>query len=240
MNLLHAGYASGYVGVAMGCIGQDAIAPLIEALTNDTVSVRVEVVRALGSMPMYSRQKDIQMSGAIATLVNSLGDKSPYVRCLAVNSLGELHREDQMVVPALIKSLDDSDVQTRWNACLALGKFGKQAAPALRRLLAALHDSSADVRGCAAIALAQIEPGNADQITSLLPILIENIQGIGGTNLNFRYPTATVLGSCGELAKPAVPALIKAAKATAGYERNEILTALNKIDPQAAATAGLK
>ena len=237
MKLLNDGYANGYVGVAMDRIGQDGITSLIEALTNENSSVRYEVIHALGGVLIYSGNTNIQMSDAISTLIDSLEDKSPYVRSIAANSLGVIKDEPSTVVPALIKSLDDNYIWTRWNTCLALGQFGTQATSAVPTLLTMLKS---DARGTAAIALVQIEPDNKTRINSLMPILIENIEGIGGTNINYRSTTADALASIGEMAKPAVPALLKAAQITTGYEQQRIVIALKKIDPEAAANAGLK
>jgi RNA polymerase sigma factor (sigma-70 family) len=237
IELLNGGYTRGYIGAALGQIGPDAIGPLIQALTNDDAQVRTEVVSSLGN---FTGKDSIQMSNAIPVLIKSLKDKSPFVRSLAATSLGQIANEETTVVPALIESLNDPDFQTRWSVCLALSKFGTRATSAIPTLSAALHDSNADVRGTAAIALVQIEPDNETQINSLMPILIENIKGIGGKDTNFRSTTAVTLGFCGEKAKQAVPALLEAASKTSGYEHQEIIMALKKIDPEAAANAGLK
>jgi HEAT repeat protein len=234
IELLNSGYTRGYVGAALGQIGPEAIGPLIETLTNENAEVRTEVVSSLGN---FSGKDSIQMSNAIPVLIKCLEDESPSVRSLAANSLGIIKGEESIVVPALIKSLDDNYIWTRWNACLALGRFGAQAKSAIPALLTALNS---DARCTAAIALMQIEPDNATRINSLMPILIENIEGIGGTNINYRSTTAVALSSIGEMAKPAVPALLKAAQVTTSYERQQIMIALKKIDPEAAANAGLK
>jgi len=236
MKLLNDGYARGYVGVAMGRIGQEAIVPLTMALTNEDVLVREEVASGLGYMQSYSGKSEIQMSKAISTLVTCLADKSPYVRTLAARSLGEIKENETTVVPVLIESLNDPDFQTRWNACLALGKFGTRAASAVPSLLATLQDKNTSVRATAAIALVEIEPDNAAQIDSLMPVLIENIDGLGvHKDVNFRSTTAVALSLCGEKAKRAIPTLLKAVQNTSGYEQQEILEALGKIDPTAAA-----
>ena len=237
IKLLNDGYTRGYIGAALDRIGSDSISPLIASLTNKNAFVRTEIVAALGNMPAYSEKSDALISNGVPVLITSLQDESPQVRALAASSLGEIKSEPSTVVPALIKCLDDSDVWTRWDSCLALGKFGAQAKPAVPALLTKLNS---DARGTAAIALVQIEPDNATQIKSLMPILIENIEGIGGTNLNYCSMTAEILASVGEMAKPAVPALLKAVQVTTGYEHQRIVVALQKIDPQAAANAGLK
>jgi len=241
MKLLDSGYANGYVGSAFDDIGSDAIAPLIETLTNENAEVRTEAVVSLGNMTLFSGKNGLQKSGAIPALIVCLKDNSPFVRGLAARSLGEIGEDETTVIPALIESLDDTDFQTRWSVCLALGKFGTRATSAIPSLLVALHDRRAEVRGTAAIALVQIEPDNTTQIDSLMPVLIENIEGIGvSKDINFRSTTATALSLCGEKAKRAVPALLKAVQNTSSYEQQEILDALKKIDPVAAASTGLK
>jgi RNA polymerase sigma factor (sigma-70 family) len=241
MKLLNSGYARGYVGAAFGRIGSDAITPVIEALTNGNPEVRWELVVSLGNMPIYLGTNGLQASGVIPALTDCLKDKTPIVRSLAARALGQRKVDETTVVPALVESLNDPDFQTRWSACLALGQFGTRATSAIPPLLDALHDRRAEVRGTAAIALVQIEPDNAAQIDSLMPVLIENIEGIGiGKDINFRSTTATALSLCGEKAKRVVPALLKAVQNTSGYEQQEILDALKKIDPDAAASTGLK
>jgi HEAT repeat protein len=179
------------------------------------------------------------MSNAIPVLIKSLVDEDSFVRSFSARSLGYIGREDTLVVPALIKNLNDSDAEARYCACLALGQFGTRATSAAPSLLAALNDHDAYVRATAAIALVQIEPDNEIQINSLMPILIENINGIDGKDINFRSTTATALGLCGEKAKQAVPALLSAARVTTGHEQRKIIAALKKIDPQSTANAGL-
>jgi RNA polymerase sigma factor (sigma-70 family) len=230
IKLLNSGYTRGYVGAALDRIGPDSISPLIASLTNKDAAVRTEIVVALGNMPAYSEKNEVLISDGIPVLITSLQDESPYVRALAARSLGILGEKEASVVPALIKSLTDTNAEVRWCACLALGQFGMRSKPAIQPLLAALNDSDPDVRGTAAIALVQIEPDNAKQIDLLMPILIENIKGIGGKDINFRSTTAEALALCGNRAKKAAPALLEAANKTSGYEHEQIVAALKKID----------
>jgi HEAT repeat protein len=192
--------------------------------------VRTEIVSALGDMPIYSEKSGALISNGIPVLIASLQDESIYVRAMAARSLGMLGEKDLTVIPALINCLSDTNAEVRWVSCLALGKFGTRAKSAIQPLLAAINDSDPDVRGTAAIALVQIEPDNTKQIDSLMPILIENIKGIGGKDTNFRSTTAEALALCGNKAKKAVPALLEASNKTSDYEHEQIVNALKKID----------
>ncbi len=232
IKLLNAGYARGYVGAALSRIGSDSIEPLTAALTNRNPSVRTEVVVSLGNMTLYYGNRGDQMLNTVPVLINCLKDQSPFVRSLSARSLGQIGKEEATVVPALVNSLKDTNSQVRWSSCLALGQFGTRAKRAVPALLAAGQDRDPDVRGTAAIALVQIEPENTEQLDRLMPVLIENIGGIGGTNVNFRSTTAAVLGEWGEKAKPAAPALLKASQVTSGFEQQQIMKALRAIDPE--------
>lgn len=262
VNLLKSGYTYGYVGVALGDIGPEAVPSLLELATNGNAQaqigsvqlqpgvtesasdlnagVRCEAVVTLGDMTFEWGTNDVFKSNVIPALIKSLEDQSPSVRALAARSLGQIASEETTVVPALIRILNDPDFQTRWSSCLALGKFGKNAGVAAPALQAALHDRKAEVRACAAIALVQIEPDNATQLNSLMPVLIENINGLGGRDTNFRSTTADTLAALGNEAKPAAPALLNGIKKSSGYEQQLLVADLKKIDPDAAAKAGWK
>ncbi|HWX22407.1 MAG TPA: HEAT repeat domain-containing protein [Candidatus Binatia bacterium] len=235
--LLNDGYASGYVGAALGRIGPEAIVPLIGSLTNSNVSVRVEVAHSLAN---FRRSDPI----VVPTLIQCLNDKSSFVRSLAANSLGRIGQEPTVAIPALVLLLNDGDPQVRWNACLAIAEFKQQAQSARTPLFASLGDPDPSVRGTAAIALARIEPENASSVEKVMPYLIEDLEGFQGSNvkfpLNFRYPAIQALGECGKQSQPAVPALLECLKAAEPYMQEAAARSLKAIDPEAAAKAGVK
>jgi HEAT repeat protein len=173
-------------------------------------------------------------------LLTSLQDENSYVRSFSAWSLGLLGEKGELVIPALMKVLNDTNDQVRGCASLALGAFKEQAKPAIQTLLTTIHDPSPDVRAQAAIALVQIEPTNEEQINELMPILTENITGISGKDMNYSSTTAAALGLCREKAKQALPALLVAARKTSGYEHQEIVEAIKKIDLQTAMSNDLK
>ena len=234
MELLNDGYADGYVGVAMDMIGAEAMAPIARALTNENAQVRAEVVMSLGNQSVYSKMNGTGTTVSIpawipSALVSRLKDESPFVRALAARSLGQIATEELTTVPALMESLVDTDFQTRRNACLALGQYGSRATSAIPPLQTVLQDTNPVVRGTAAIALIQIQPDNETRINLLMPILLDDIKGIDGTNTGLRSTTADALALCGDKAKRAVPALLEAASKTSNYEHERIVTALRKI-----------
>jgi RNA polymerase sigma factor (sigma-70 family) len=261
VELLKSGYTGGYVTAALCRVGADAVPTLLDLATNRIneartgyvqlepgktqtasslyLSVRVEALGALGNIPAYSSNAlaNYDISPALTACLN---DSTPVIRSFAARALGFITNDEAIVVPALIPMLNDRDFQTRWSACLALGNYGKRAESAIPALRNTLADKNSYVRACAAIALVQIEPDNEAQINSLMPILTENINGIGGNDFNFRSTTADALALCGNNARLAVPGLVKAINNTSGYEQQQIIADLKKIDPESATNAGWK
>ncbi|HXF09829.1 MAG TPA: sister chromatid cohesion protein PDS5, partial [Desulfuromonadaceae bacterium] len=240
VRIINRGFIQGYVGAALGQIGPAGVAPLAELSTNRNDGIRSEAVSALGNMYYVPANHNALRTVAVPVLISRLKDSSPYVRYSAAMALGQIAEDETAAVPALIPVLQDPDSQTRWCACLGIGKFGSAAKAAVPALSAALNDKATDVRHTAAIALVEIDPENIEQLNSLMPILIENINGIGGRNFNFRSTTAEALAMCGSKAGAAVPALLKAVENTSDIEQQRIIDSLKKIDPVAATNAGLK
>ena len=255
VDLMKHGYTSGYVGVALDRIGPDAVPVLLDLITNENLvpqtgqvpigrgvtedavglndSIRIEAVHSLGSIEMYSDAGTNALADydVHPVLLAGLNSPSPYVRRMAVNSLGEIKGDNADVIPALIKILSDKDSNTRWLGCVALGAYGPSAEMAVPALQAALKDPSTDVQATAAIALIQIEPDNMEQFNAVLPILNDSLTT--DRTQNFRYPTAEALGALGSKAKPALPALVQGIKKSSGYEQQAMLADLKKIDPEA-------
>jgi HEAT repeat protein len=240
VELLKSGYANGYVGVALEKIGLDAFPAFVELVTNKNDEVRREALSSLGDLAAYSKSDDALKSAAMSVLLDSLKDTSPFVRGITAMWLGLARRDDATVVPALIQTLGDTDFQVRWNVCLALSRYGTGAAAAAPALQARLNDSKPSVRGTAAIALIRIEPTNSAQLDLLMPILVEDINGIGGRDRNFSSTAAEALADWGPRARAAVPAILNAIQKESGYEQKRLIAALKKIDPAAAAQAGWK
>jgi len=172
---------------------------------------------------------------AIPALVRGLADKNPFVRSATVQALGNIHSQPEIVVPALAKCLSDTDMLVRGNAAFGLAAFGQEAQPAAPALLRATKDTNEFVRVEVFWALSQVR---ADPQTTI-PVLVARLDD---PNLLVRANATLALGNYGAEAKAAVPALLRvlATNRLSAGEHQAIVFALKKIDPEAAAKAGVK
>ncbi len=91
----------------------------------------------------------------VAHWVESLKDRDPKVRKLAVRKLGNVGASDPAALPALLGALQDRNAAVRREAVLALVKFGPDAPEAVRALTrAGERDHDPQVRAQAVRALA--------------------------------------------------------------------------------------
>ena len=138
----------------------------------------------------------------------------------------------------------------RHGAVSALGYVGPEARSAAPALFRATQDTDEEVRGVAFWALGRILPD--PQLT--IPLLVA---GLDDPLWGNRWPAAAALGKYGPEARAAVPALLRALAtndalavslpAAGPWERDQLgrlsdvfRSALKKVDPEAAAEAGVK
>jgi HEAT repeat protein len=95
---------------------------------------------------------------AIPALMRAVqgGDNYPLFHERAVEALGQIHCEPEVVIPFLTKYLDDDDLNDE--AATALAEFGSLARPAIPKILPLLHAADDDDRAVAADALEKIDP----------------------------------------------------------------------------------
>ncbi len=97
---------------------------------------------------------------AIPTLLN--GTTSTYhTRRTAIDALGRIHAQPELVVPALVKLLKDPDWNVRASAITSLESFGADAKPAVSALTQSLNDQNRIVLKLAQSALEEIDPDPA-------------------------------------------------------------------------------
>jgi HEAT repeat protein len=207
------------------------------------------------------------VAAIIATRRNRAGPADAPSRAEAAKAMGNIGKRSPAVVPELLRLLrEDSDSTVRTEAARALGRIGLEAGSAGKVLAAVLAGKEGgDALRCeAARALARADPqgpgtdaalraaandrsgfvgvsaaealwrasGDADRAALALVARLSDRQ--------VRAAAAQVLYRMGPLAKAAVPALLAAAKDKDRLFRESVVMALQKIDPRAAAKAGVK
>ena len=189
-----------------------AIEPLIMALHDPHISVRWKAAEALG---------ELQDHRAIEPLINALQNEN----VLAALALGKL-RDRQAVVP-LIDALGATEEAVRHNAVWALGELKDQRA--VEPLIKALRDTAAAVRQNAASVLGQLHDSRAVE-----PL----IKALRDTAAAVRQNAAWSLGQLND--PKAIESLIAVLQDSDDDVRWVTAAALKKLDPAAAAKAGLK
>lgn len=148
-----------YAAEGLGAVGDvHAVAPLINALTDNNSTVRRFAISSLGHL---------RDERAVAVLIPFLQDEESDMRCAAVVALGELGLSEErvsnppvQVVDALINSITDTDNAVCSAAVVALGRIGNPQAIAELNALAETTESEW-IRRYISEALHQIKEQNA-------------------------------------------------------------------------------
>ena len=143
--------------------------------------------------------------------------------------------EAELVVPVLIKALHDPDREVRYNAAFglaALALLGGDAKVAVPPLIETLKDGYATARSAAAMALGHIHA----EPRLVVPALVESLRD---PETVVRARAADALGAFGADGKPAVATLVELLREGNQDTTSAASNALKKINPQAAAKAGV-
>lgn len=133
---------------------QDAVRPLIDALSDPNYQVRRNAARSLGR---------IGNVWAIEPLVAALGDQTATVRKMAATALGEFR--DASAIEALCRALQDKKRTVRDNALQALLNIGS---PAVSGLASVLSQGTEPAQQEARVALGVLYGRDRQQTTSRL------------------------------------------------------------------------
>ena len=128
---------------------------------------------------------------------------------------------------------DGRNERLRIDACFALGEIGADSREAVSELQILRKDPSSAIRLAAELSLWRINPKDKFP-DSLLKALREEEHSIDRARLVLQ------IGSLGPLTKPVVPILIERWREENQYVRDAIAENLRKIDPEAAAKAGIR
>jgi HEAT repeat protein len=175
-------------------------------------------------LTLLSKQRYFKIHHVPADVLNSLAAK-------AFTALGT---NGEAAVPQLmaIYRRDFSEV-SRQSAAISLEGIGPPAAPAVPLLASSLTNSTGDMRLILMQALGAIR-GDPKYSVPALASTLDNPDWI------IRHYAALELGRFGKSATAAVPGLIKNLQDTNAIVRQYSTNALLKIDPAAAAKAGVK
>jgi len=155
----------------------------------------------------------------------------------AVYAFEVLGQDAKPAVPALIHLLNDRDPDVRSAAAVACGWIGPPARDAVPALVERyLRDTSDEVGLYAAQSLGWIQPEPA----MVLPAYVENLERGNGKRWLTYDETFLVLGKLGQKARTAVPVLLRILNDPNDPTYHQAAArALKKIDPEAAAKAGI-
>jgi HEAT repeat protein len=202
---------------------QVAVATLQSALADDSLTVRIQAVMALGRIGPPA-------AAAAPRLIGLLTESDETVRCQAAEALGKVRGEPQATMAALVEMLRDASGPVKTSATRALGAMDKAAASAVPALVPLLQDRDESVRVAAAEAIAQVGPLDQAATDAL-------VMGLDSLDNVVRAHTAEALGTIGAAAEEAAPALVEAMADDNDRVRAMAVEALGKIGESAAAVA---
>lgn len=213
---------------ALGKIGAEAktaLPQLTSALKDKTASVQLSAALALW-------QIDGQIVG-LSVLSEALKEEDVFLREQACQALGEMGLAAKAAAPALMSALTDKDAKVRALSAAALGKMPGVTGTFLK-LSAALDDTDVDVRLSAAHSIWLHQPKTTDVTVPVIVAALKHKQ------VRARIRAAELLGEIGAAAKASVPALVEAIRDENPAVRQAAALALKKVDPEAAAKAGIR
>lgn len=125
-------------------------------------------------------QEDARGTRGLETIQEALADPDPWIRAVAVRSLGRL--EDPERVPRIAEVLADPDPEVRAAAAVALGQsvFGQAASPGIPHL-ESLAETEADaaVLGALATTAGRVSPAGAAERMALAAVLSRTAESLG-------------------------------------------------------------
>jgi HEAT repeat protein len=124
---------------ALGQVGVEGMAALVEAFRSGPSAVRSAAADALGVIGPQAKE-------AKAALTAALQDDDHTVRQHAAYALGLIDPHDSTIVPVLVECLKDKDLEVRRHAALALGRLGPTAKEAVSAIQDAFKDADSQLK----------------------------------------------------------------------------------------------
>ncbi len=163
--------------------------------------------------------------------------ESIWLRKDILESLARINRRPDLIVPVLAESLSGPQLLVE-TAGRALGEFGTNSIPAIPALRQTLHHWDTWTALVAAQTIRNIDPNaSLAAVDEVMPLLVKALQS--GNSLHAWY-AMPLLSQYGDRAKVAVPPLVKILEEDRGDLPERAAYTLKRIDPEAAAKAGVQ
>jgi hypothetical protein len=159
-------------------------------------------------------------------------------RAYAISALGAIGPPASEALPSLFRWATNADADVRFSAFWSLAEIGAELDRVVPLLTNALRDPYYAARAGAVEALGKLGADAKIAVPALVVPLLTNV--LHDPSLSIQRMAVEALGKFGPDAKIAVPALVELLNASTGFLREGSTNALKKIDPQAAARAGVK
>lgn len=206
------------VALALARLAPTSTPHLRKSLRHERAHVRAAAALALGSLHADGRE-------AVADLETCLADRDRTVRFQVADAMMNVDRKAAVAaVPVFIECLKEGDVGMRERSAVRLGELGGAARQAVRPLLRALDDSDGAVRLSAAVSLLDVDPREAPAVAT---VLIDSMQD---SDVYHRRHAIRAAGRLGDVAKTAVPQLVRVLEDDNPHCRLDAAAVLVKID----------
>ncbi len=202
---------------ALSRIGAASVPPLIEAVKQDDMGLRIGGARALGGLGQQAKD-------AVPALVALLPDGRDPIRDEVIAALGLIGPD---AGPALVSALGDGDARRRSGAALALA----QIEPAFREAAAAVEaqlakETDANVRAALFTALPKVGAAPERCVALLLP-------GVTNDNEALRHAALNALLGSRPARTAALPKLVALLKDNNPAVRERAARAIGRLGPEA-------
>jgi hypothetical protein len=153
--------------IALGCIGEESLPPIVSAMTNldNPKSLRAEAALWIMGLRMIN-------SFTASNLVHCAQAKEPEIALNAAYALASQSKEPNIVLPVLIAHAHDTNSLTRFSVIEAIGEYGEKAQPAVPLLVKLLSDPEEYVRSEATNSLFNIDKTALPEGT-VIPVRID-------------------------------------------------------------------
>jgi HEAT repeat protein len=217
--------------------GKLAIPALLRALKDEDWIVRADVAAALTYIGRANPEVGSDSPEVVLALAAALRDQNGEVRRNALRGLYSFGQRAKPAVPALLEALQNPDAAVRVLSARTLLRIDPETvsqASVLPLLLKSLTDNDRVARWAAIEALAEVQ----NEAATVVPAIAERLQQ--DPDPDVRLVAARCLSQLGRQAQAAAPALLSALKDKDSRVRDRAAATLKKIDPEAAANAGVK